>query len=361
MVPLGGRHGRHLEGAREPAHSARPRDRVRRLRRRALRRRQGLAGLERGDLDDSGWQAAAVFTPPTGADSGSDGGAEPDGRDDSSATRVEAYPQGGWVIDMGKAFTGWLEISLPAIPKGTTVKLEYSDQMTPDKPAPEPPLEERAGPAASGMRRVRMRLAGEVPAPQPRLEALPPPAPPLGAVPLRRARQQARRGAAVEETLLSSEHVQPARRDRRERRRADVPVAVQLPRVPIRARDRARDRSEGLERHGVPHSHGVRPGRRVHLVQCAAEPDLSDGHLDLRSRSRLAATSWIARRASGSATAAMRERRSRPACSTSPPAASTTAGSPTGATRRWQPVRCRTRRRTTRTRGVAVRCGADSS
>ena len=34
------------------------------------------------------------------------------------AARVETYPQGGWVIDMGRDFTGWLEIKLPEIASG---------------------------------------------------------------------------------------------------------------------------------------------------------------------------------------------------------------------------------------------------
>jgi alpha-L-rhamnosidase len=86
------------------------------------------------DLDDSGWQSAAVFDPPqvvTAAQM-----VEPNRLVETiKATRVEAYPQGGWVVDMGRAFTGWLEIKLPAIPSGSVVKLEYSDQMEPDKPA----------------------------------------------------------------------------------------------------------------------------------------------------------------------------------------------------------------------------------
>ena len=52
------------------------------------------------------------------------------------AVKVEAYPKGGWIIDMGKDFTGWAEIRLPSIAKGATVKLEYSDQLEPDKPVP---------------------------------------------------------------------------------------------------------------------------------------------------------------------------------------------------------------------------------
>jgi alpha-L-rhamnosidase len=52
------------------------------------------------------------------------------------AARVEPYLPDGWVIDMGRDFTGWLELKLPPVPSGAVVKLEYSDQMEPDKPAP---------------------------------------------------------------------------------------------------------------------------------------------------------------------------------------------------------------------------------
>jgi alpha-L-rhamnosidase len=94
-----------------------------------------LPGWNGVTLDDSTWQAAGIFEPPqvlTAAQM-----VEPNRLVETiKAARVAAYPQGGWIIDMGKNFTGWLEIRLPPIPKGTTVKLEYSDQMEPDKPAP---------------------------------------------------------------------------------------------------------------------------------------------------------------------------------------------------------------------------------
>jgi len=90
-------------------------------------------------LDDSSWQTAAIFEPPQVVTSAQM--VEPNRQIETiKAVRVEAYPQGGWVVDMGKDFTGWLEIKLPAIPKGETVKLEYSDQEEPDKPAPATPV-----------------------------------------------------------------------------------------------------------------------------------------------------------------------------------------------------------------------------
>ncbi len=97
--------------------------------------RLALPGWNQADLDDSGWPAAAVFQPPqvlTAAQM-----VEPNRLMETiKAVRVEAFPQGGWVIDMGKNFAGWLELKLPAIAKGSAIKLEYSDQLEPDKPAP---------------------------------------------------------------------------------------------------------------------------------------------------------------------------------------------------------------------------------
>ena len=76
-----------------------------------------LPGWNEVDLDDSEWQAAAVFEPPQVVTSAQM--VEPNRLMETiKAVRVEAYPQGGWIIDMGKDFTGWLEIKLPAIRKG---------------------------------------------------------------------------------------------------------------------------------------------------------------------------------------------------------------------------------------------------
>ena len=94
-----------------------------------------LPGWNTITLDDSAWQAAAVFEPPQVSTAAQM--VEPNRIVETiKATRVEAYPQGGWIIDMGRNFTGWLEIKLPPIAQGTTVKLEFSDQMERDKPAP---------------------------------------------------------------------------------------------------------------------------------------------------------------------------------------------------------------------------------
>lgn len=108
-----------------------------------------LPGWNRVDLDDSGWQTASVFEPPhvlTAAQM-----VEPNRIVETiQATRVELYPQGGWVIDMGRDFTGWLDIKLPPVPKGSIAKLEYSDQAEPDKPVPGSPPKASPGNAEQG-------------------------------------------------------------------------------------------------------------------------------------------------------------------------------------------------------------------
>ncbi len=100
-------------------------------------------------LDDSGWQPAFAFEPPQGLTAAQM--VEPNRIIETiPAVRVEAYSHGGWVIDLGRNITGWLEVRLPAVAKETTVKLEYSDQAEPDKPAPGTPTRPATG-AGGGM------------------------------------------------------------------------------------------------------------------------------------------------------------------------------------------------------------------
>ncbi len=83
-----------------------------------------LPGWNTVGLDDSSWQSAAVFEPPQVPATALM--VEPNRiMETIKAVGVQKFADGGWIIDMGKNFTGWLEIKLPAIPKGTTVKLEY--------------------------------------------------------------------------------------------------------------------------------------------------------------------------------------------------------------------------------------------
>ncbi len=96
---------------------------------------QEVPGWNSLNLDDSGWQAATVFTPPQTVTAAQM--VEPNRiMETIKAAGVAPFPDGGWIIDMGKNFTGWLEIKLPRMAKGSTVKLEFSDQLERDKPAP---------------------------------------------------------------------------------------------------------------------------------------------------------------------------------------------------------------------------------
>ena len=83
-----------------------------------------LPGWNTVAVDDSSWQSAAVFEPPQVPATALM--VEPNRiMETIKAVGVQPFADGGWIIDMGRNFTGWLEIKLPAIPKGTTVKLEY--------------------------------------------------------------------------------------------------------------------------------------------------------------------------------------------------------------------------------------------
>ena len=100
-------------------------------------------------LDDSGWQSAAAFEPAPAVTAAQM--VEPNRIIETiPAVRVDPYPQGGWVIDMGRNFTGWAEVRLPAVPQGATIKLEYSDQAEPDKPAPGRPAQTPTGGRGAG-------------------------------------------------------------------------------------------------------------------------------------------------------------------------------------------------------------------
>jgi hypothetical protein len=79
------------------------------------------------ELDDSNWKTAAVFDPPPAITAAQM--VEPNRMVETiPAVNVEAFPQGGYLIDMGRDFTGWLDFRIPGgVPAGTTVKLEYAD------------------------------------------------------------------------------------------------------------------------------------------------------------------------------------------------------------------------------------------
>ncbi|MGE5567551.1 MAG: family 78 glycoside hydrolase catalytic domain [Rhodospirillales bacterium] len=90
-----------------------------------------LEGWNSVKLDDSGWDSAAVFDPPkvrTSADM-----VEPNRiLETLKPVKIEKSPAGGWLIDMGKNYTGWLDLRLPSnIEAGRTIKIEYADAPPP--------------------------------------------------------------------------------------------------------------------------------------------------------------------------------------------------------------------------------------
>jgi alpha-L-rhamnosidase len=89
--------------------------------------RLDLANWNGVALDDSDWKTAALFDPPPAITAAQM--VEPNRiMETIPAVKVDAFPPGGYLIDMGREFTGWLEFRLPAsVPAGTTVKLEYAD------------------------------------------------------------------------------------------------------------------------------------------------------------------------------------------------------------------------------------------
>ena len=89
-----------------------------------------LPGWNATGLDDSGWETAATFDPPQVTTSAQM--VEPNRIIETIApVKIDQTPAGGWLIDMGKNFTGWLELRLPAnIAAGKHLKIEFAD----DKP-----------------------------------------------------------------------------------------------------------------------------------------------------------------------------------------------------------------------------------
>ncbi len=78
-------------------------------------------------LDDSGWETAALFDPPKVRTSAQM--VEPNRiLETLKPVKIEQTPAGGWLIDMGKNYTGWLELRLPSDTKAdTALKIEYAD------------------------------------------------------------------------------------------------------------------------------------------------------------------------------------------------------------------------------------------
>jgi len=183
---------------------------------------------------------------------------------------------------MGKNFTGWLEIRLPAIPKGPRSKIEYSDQLERDKPAPDtiPALRRdtslQRGGGAGGVEPRRRVAAGQgarggagAPAAAARRAgsggsgsagrgAPGAPAPPGAQAPPGAAGAGAGRGRGGNQTTLPNSFNQ---RDEIVGNGTQLTFRsrFKLPRVPVRPGDRRRRRSRVIQRNRIDDSDGVRP------------------------------------------------------------------------------------------------------
>jgi alpha-L-rhamnosidase len=89
--------------------------------------RRELPGWNATDFDDSGWQQAALFDPPRVPAVAQM--VEPNRiMETLKPVKVQETAPGVYLFDMGRNFTGWFELRLPAgMAAGKTVKLEYSD------------------------------------------------------------------------------------------------------------------------------------------------------------------------------------------------------------------------------------------
>ncbi len=82
-------------------------------------------------FDDSAWKPAAVYTPPTPLIAAQP--VEPNRLLDTiSPVAVEPF-EGGWLVDMGRNYSGWFTLRMPdTLKPGDKVELTYADKRFPD-------------------------------------------------------------------------------------------------------------------------------------------------------------------------------------------------------------------------------------
>ena len=92
---------------------------------------QEIADWSAAAYDDAAWRAAAVHHPPTPVIAAQM--MEPNrALDEIRAVAVQPV-EGGYLIDMGRNYTGWFELDMPAdLPRGTEVVMEFADKRFPD-------------------------------------------------------------------------------------------------------------------------------------------------------------------------------------------------------------------------------------
>lgn len=89
-----------------------------------------IADWSAADYDDSDWQPAAVHYPPTPVIAAQM--MEPNRLlDEINLAAVEKLDD-GFVLDMGRNYTGWFELKLPdEVERGTTIAMEFADKRFP--------------------------------------------------------------------------------------------------------------------------------------------------------------------------------------------------------------------------------------
>jgi alpha-L-rhamnosidase len=87
-----------------------------------------IANWSAADYDDSGWKQAAVHHPPTPVIAAQM--MEPNRMlDEIHLAEVKQLGE-GWLLDMGRNYTGWFELKLPDdVKPGTTVTMEFADKQ----------------------------------------------------------------------------------------------------------------------------------------------------------------------------------------------------------------------------------------
>jgi alpha-L-rhamnosidase len=83
------------------------------------------------DCDDSGWPAATVHHPPTPIIAAQM--MEPNRRLDEVHLAAVRPIENGYLLDMGRNYTGWFELDLPDdVPRGTKIAMEFADKQLAD-------------------------------------------------------------------------------------------------------------------------------------------------------------------------------------------------------------------------------------
>jgi len=92
---------------------------------------KAIANWSAADCDDSSWQAATVHNPPTPVIAAQM--MEPNRALDEVRLATVQPIDGGYVLDMGRNYTGWFELILPDdVPKGTKIIMEFADKRFPN-------------------------------------------------------------------------------------------------------------------------------------------------------------------------------------------------------------------------------------